>query len=293
MKYEESLKKVRNVTLAFAAAYLVLGVAMIAAQEQFRELLGYALGAAAVLYGVFRLVRYFRHHKEDLIAMDLFYGLFFLAGGACSFFYHGKVMNYLVVIFGVLLFIGALIKFQNAIDLKALEYENWWIVMILGFVSIVFAALLILRPSFVTRIYMTIAGVFMIYDSVSNIAAYVFAHIVFRRVKKGLSPNRIPKEKKQEASATDDEDVPPTAEYEPVAAAPQYGAPNTAPGQTAPQYGAPNAVPEQAVPQYDAADTAPQQFTAETQNTDPEFEADAAEAAADPAQPEAEAAEAE
>ena len=55
MQNEQLLKRVRLVTIIFAAVYILLGVFMIAFQAQFKTVLGYVLGVAAWLFGAYRL----------------------------------------------------------------------------------------------------------------------------------------------------------------------------------------------------------------------------------------------
>ena len=199
MQQEELLKKVRLVTIVFAAVYILMGIAMIAFQLQFKSVLGIVLGIAACAFGAFRLFTYFKKSRnETLIATDLFIGTVFLLLGIICLVKHSVVLDFVELVFGLMLFAGALIKIQNAIDLHHLGYQNWWIVLIFGCVSVVFSVLVILKPDFVLSIYMTIAGVFLIYDGAANLASVFFYNTVAGRIKKGLDPNPAPKPKKEE-----------------------------------------------------------------------------------------------
>lgn len=228
MQNEQLLKRVRLVTIIFAAVYILLGVFMIAFQAQFKSVLGYVLGAAACLFGAYRLFVYFKMSRHmTLIATDLFIGTVFLLLGIVCLVKHSVVLNFVEVIFGLLLFAGALVKIQNAIDMHHLGYRNWWLMLVFGLVSVVFSVLLILQPDFVLKVYMTIAGVFMIYDGAANLASVFFYNSVAGRIKKGLGPNRISEKPAQEAAAayTVPHEEAPFAEMPPASEMPQQNTP--------------------------------------------------------------------
>lgn len=204
MQHEETLKKVRNVTLVTALVCLAFGITLIGFEAPFRAVIGYVMAIAALALGVVRLIRYLRHRKEQLLATDLFAFCVFLTLGLLCAVFHDRVMDYVMIIIGALLFAGGLIKIQNAIDMKFFGYLEWWISLIPGLVSILFAIVVIWKPSVpLIEVNSLLAGVFLIYDGAASLAGLILAHRVFARIRKGQSPN--PERKRSEPEAMENQ----------------------------------------------------------------------------------------
>lgn len=185
------LKKVRNVTLIFAIAFALLGILLLLIPFGIYDFLGYLLGAVAVGFGVYRLVLYFMRKKSaSLLAVDLFSGVLLLAFGIVCFVMHARVAGYTAIVFGLLMIAGSIIKFQNAIDLFRLGLGRWWVILILGAVSVLLGILLLSRPNLPflnlkdREIFLLVSGVFLLYDSASDFASAVLFAVQKRRNRK-------------------------------------------------------------------------------------------------------------
>jgi uncharacterized membrane protein HdeD (DUF308 family) len=193
MKDESVLKTVRNVTLIFAVLYTALGIVTLLFSKQVVSVLGYLLGAGLAAFGLYRLFLYFRRKRTaQLLAYDLFAGALLIAFGVICLVYHSKVTAYIAIIFGILLLAGSIIKFQNAIDLQRIGLSHWALVLLLGLVTLGMGVLLILKPAFIGRFYLLAAGIFLVYDGISDFA------IVFLFAKRR---HQIRKEEKQREEA--------------------------------------------------------------------------------------------
>ena len=51
------------------------------------------------------------------------------------------MVDYVAIIFGILLLVGSAVEMQNAIDLKQMSAKRWWIILLLGFVSLALGVL--------------------------------------------------------------------------------------------------------------------------------------------------------
>ena len=57
----------------------------------------------------------------------------------------------------------------QAVSLCKEQYDKWWVALILGLVTIGFGALLVFRPFAAPDTVVTLIGVFLIYDGVSDL----------------------------------------------------------------------------------------------------------------------------
>ncbi len=209
MRHEPVLKKVKLITLIISAISLVLGIALIMFPEPMQEIMGFITGVAAIAVGAHRLYIYFRRQREaTILATDLFLGIVCVIAGLIFIIRRSDVSGYVVIIYGVLLVAGGIVKLQNSIDLYHIGLYRWWIVLILGCASMFCGVLLILKPQLIVPILITIAGLFLIYDGISGFFTVIFFDLTLKKVKKGIPIGR-PAPKPQAAPASGAAPVPP------------------------------------------------------------------------------------
>ena len=217
---EEVLKKIRNATLLISVFYLAAGILLIVFNSQVRDVIGYAIGAAATAIGVWRLILYAAsHRKKSLLATDLF------ALGILCLIFQAHMVDYAAIIFGILLLAGSAVEIQNAIDLRHMEARRWWIILLLGFVSLALGILLIVYPKFIQKKIIFLSGIFFTYDGATGLVAAIWSAGRFHSMKKNASSGEIEdgrkpdsgkeQEERQQDDACPDADVD-LAEYEPV-----------------------------------------------------------------------------
>lgn len=209
MKNEEILKKVRNVTVVVSAIYLALGILILLFEGQVRELYGYILGLLALVIGGYRMISFFmRQRKAELIASDLYIGVALCSVGAVCLLRHQDAVKYSSFIFGILLVAGTIIKLQNAIDLQRLKSPKWWADLILAAVSLIMALLLMLNPTFLSKNFLLTSAIFLIYDGVSGIVAFVLFNLRWHEMKLAMKadPTVYPQDAPQDNEAASDKD---------------------------------------------------------------------------------------
>ena len=216
---EEVLKKIRNATLLVSVFYLAAGILLIVFNSQVRDVIGYAIGAAATAIGVWRLILYAAsHRKKSLLATDLFAGCVLIVLGILCVIFQAHMVDYAAIIFGILLFAGSAVEIQNAIDLRHMEARRWWIILLLGFVSLALGILLIVYPKFIQKKIIFLSGIFFTYDGATGLVAAIWSAGRFHAMKKNASSGEIEDGRKPDSGKEQEErhaDVD-LAEYEPV-----------------------------------------------------------------------------
>ncbi len=207
---QEALKKVRNLTYITSGIFVAVGLALIIAPVQMNSVLGFLLGAIAFALGIYRLVVYFRHQRlETVIATDLFFGVLLSMVGFFCLIYHSQVLTYVTLIFGACLIFGGAVKIQNAMILQRMGHMVWWLPLIGGMVSFIFAVLVTLNPAFIANIFLSLAGVFILYDGLSSLGSVVMWEVFQKQLSKGKTtgwghppvPGEEPETKEPKASA--------------------------------------------------------------------------------------------
>ncbi len=165
--------------LVTAIVAIVLGIVFVADPNGSGDAVCKVAGVAMIVLAAAMLIRYFTSAQlfpENLIfsAVLLLLGIFFIAKS-------GVVMTVLGLFFGIFLVIDGASKIRDGIDAAKAKMQGWWIWFILALLTIVLGILVMFGES-----VMTLLGVSLIVDGVSDIVTTLWLSAGVRRVKKEI-----------------------------------------------------------------------------------------------------------
>ena len=114
-------------------------------------LVGRALGIAMIVFGCIKLVGYF---SRDLYRLAFQYDLEF---------------GILLIALGISIFADGLFKVQIALDSKEFGIAEWWLILILAFITGFVGLLLVFRPAESARILTGLLGVSLLAEGILNL----------------------------------------------------------------------------------------------------------------------------
>lgn len=163
--------------LVTAIVAIVLGIVFVADPNGSGDAVCKVAGVAMIVLAAAMLIRYFTSAQlfpENLIfsAVLLLLGIFFIAKS-------GVVMTVLGLFFGIFLVIDGASKVRDGIDAAKAKMQGWWIWFILALLTIVLGVLVMFGES-----VMTLLGVSLIVDGVSDIVTTLWLSAGVRKVKK-------------------------------------------------------------------------------------------------------------
>lgn len=127
--------------------FCVVGVLFIALPERSVLVIGRALGAAMVVFGIIKLVGYF---SRDLFRLafqyDLEFGVLLIALGVISLLRTDGVMDFISIALGVSILADGLFKIQISLDSRRFGIRDWWLILVLAAAAGTTGLLLIFRP---------------------------------------------------------------------------------------------------------------------------------------------------
>ncbi len=188
-------KKVKNMQTEFIvlnAALIVLGILMIAFSSTFNEIICMAIGIGLCLWGVMRVIAYFRLHKQEVFGSFglvqgcamIGFGIYFLVNP--KFF--GSIIG---IALAIVLLITAVTKFQYAFDLLKLESPYWWIQFIAAGLIAVCGILAITKPFGLANIIMVFIGISLIASSLWDIITVLrISNILKNGIKQAKKKSR-------------------------------------------------------------------------------------------------------
>lgn len=165
--------------LVTAIVAIVLGIVFVADPNGSGDAVCKVAGVAMLVLAAAMLIRYFTSAQlfpENLIfsAVLLLLGIFFIAKS-------GVVMTVLGLFFGIFLVIDGASKIRDGIDAAKAKMQGWWIWFILALLTIVLGILVMFGES-----VMTLLGVSLIVDGVSDIVTTLWLSAGVRKVKKEI-----------------------------------------------------------------------------------------------------------
>lgn len=165
--------------LITAIVAIVLGIVFVADPNGSGDAVCKVAGVAMIVLAAAMLIRYFTSAQlfpENLIfsAVLLLLGIFFIAKS-------GVVMTVLGLFFGIFLVIDGASKIRDGIDAAKAKMQGWWIWFILALLTIVLGVLVMFGES-----VMTLLGVSLIVDGVSDIVTTLWLSAGVRKVKKEI-----------------------------------------------------------------------------------------------------------
>lgn len=165
--------------LVTAIVAIVLGIVFVADPNGSGDAVCKVAGVAMIVLAAAMLIRYFSSAQlfpENLIfsAVLLLLGIFFIAKS-------GVVMTVLGLFFGIFLVIDGASKIRDGIDAAKAKIQGWWIWFILALLTIVLGVLVMFGES-----VMTLLGVSLIVDGVSDIVTTLWLSAGVRKVKKEI-----------------------------------------------------------------------------------------------------------
>lgn len=147
MNIKKKIKGIRIELLIVSAALFALGLFLVIFPRMSQDIICRAIGIALCVWGVLRLITYFRVSREEVFSsFGLVQGVSLLAAGV--FF----VMNprALAVFFGaaisVIIIIDGILKLQYGIEFYHMHSQRWWIDIIGSAIMVILGIVAFFNP---------------------------------------------------------------------------------------------------------------------------------------------------
>lgn len=153
------LKNVKIGSIVLSLAMVGIGAVIMIRPEFSAVTLCYLLGAVILITGIVKIIRYFTHDLFDLaFQFDLALGILGIAFGMVLLIHPAILMQVLPVALGIFILAESAFTFQTAHEAKRFGLEQWWLILVAGILSGVFAILLIAAPFEAASALMSILG---------------------------------------------------------------------------------------------------------------------------------------
>jgi len=176
---------IRSVKAAFAAAsaaFMVVGLCLLAAPWVSAETVCIVLGVLSVIYGIVKLLGYFSNDLYRLaFQFDLAVGLLSIAVGALLIFRRDSVLMFLPTVIGVFILVDSILRFQTSIDAKYFGMRKWWAILAISCAGAALGVTLLLHPFESGRAMIRLMGLTLVIDGAENLVTCLYTVKVPRR----------------------------------------------------------------------------------------------------------------
>lgn len=166
----ETLKKLKANYIVEALVMIAIGAVLIFWTEASLIIMARALAVLLVFAGVVFVISYFFHKDKSIVMSGGFaMGIIIAAIGVWIFLKPDTFTDFIPKLFGVFILISGLMNLAQTISLVSYRYSLWWISLILAVGTIGMGAFLLFNPKDAKEIAVTIIGIFLVYDGLTNL----------------------------------------------------------------------------------------------------------------------------
>ena len=177
-------QRFRNQTLFRAAATIVAGLVMVIFPSMTQSTIAYVLSIVLVLFGLFRLLRYF--HKTDRDGdgdleygspVDFVVGVVFivLAGLVAKMF-----ISIIPLVFGIFILICGVLKLEQGIALLRVKSNKAKPVMIIAAVTVAIGLFAAFNPFSAGRVLIVIIGAGLLFSGITDLVTAGFVSKIMK-----------------------------------------------------------------------------------------------------------------
>lgn len=164
--YFKNLKA--NYTLS-AAICVLIGLVLIIWPGTSTQIVCMALGGVLLLYGLVQIVLYLFVKERTLYLQGmLVLGIVFSVMGIWILLRPEYIIAAVPMIIGMIIVIHGIHNAAQAMELKKMGYEKWWMALLFGVLTIAFGGVLIYNPFSVVNTVVRVIGGFLVYDGLSD-----------------------------------------------------------------------------------------------------------------------------
>ena len=166
MNYIKSLKV--NYSLS-AVICVILGIVLLVWPGQSTQVVCMVLGIVLAGFGLIQIILYLATKEKTMISHSMMMlGVVLAVIGGWIVLKPETIIKAVPMIVGILIVIHGLHNAVQAIDLKKMQYDNWWVALLLSLLTVALGVVLICNPFTIVDTVVRIIGAFLVYDGLSD-----------------------------------------------------------------------------------------------------------------------------
>ncbi len=166
MNYIKSLKV--NYSLS-AVICVILGIVLLVWPGQSTQVVCMVLGIVLGGFGLIQIILYLATKEKTMVSHSMMMlGVVLAVIGGWIALKPETIIKAVPMIVGILIVIHGFHNAVQAIDLKKMQYDNWWVALLLSLLTVALGVVLICNPFTIVDTVVRIIGAFLVYDGLSD-----------------------------------------------------------------------------------------------------------------------------
>lgn len=189
-----------NIGIVLLGGFLVIFPSLSAA------IISYILGFILSVWGVFKIIEYFRIRNEFFGSFSLVQGCVLLGFGIYILIQPGFLSSIISIVLNMILFIGAILKLQYTLEFARLKSKGWLIQAIGAVIVIALSIIAFLNPFGAANFLMIFIGISLIFDGIWDLVTMIYITKFFKNIEKSIENIARNDEDYVDAEYSDNED---------------------------------------------------------------------------------------
>ena len=168
------IKKIRGIKIELiiiSIALFVLGLFLTIFPEVSQIIICRAVG---IVWGVLRLMTYFRMSREDVfVSFGLVQGISLLAFGIFFVMRPEAIAVFFGTAIAIIIIIDGILKLQYAIEFYHMEAQRWWIEAIVAALMVVMGVVALFNPFGSSTVLMMFVGIVLMVEGLSDLISII------------------------------------------------------------------------------------------------------------------------
>lgn len=162
----ETFRSIRFHLLLAALGYIAVGAVMLFIPDKFLAVVCYVIGALLIAYGIIGMLMCWKDRTIRIV--KIFIGILAIAVGIFVIAQPKAFSAVLPIIFGLILLLDGVLNLRHGIGLKKFGDPGYLTVIIIGVITVLFSAVILMHPYGTARFTLRLIGIALIYSGISD-----------------------------------------------------------------------------------------------------------------------------
>ncbi|MCI9140308.1 MAG: hypothetical protein HFI78_11555 [Lachnospiraceae bacterium] len=209
------MKKIRKSFIFTSLLYMALGIVLLVWPDISLNVVCFSFGVVTLLYGVVKLFMYVANRSDGgfFYQIHLVVGVIAIALGVFFLMRPDIIISIFPIMIGLFIIFHSIVKVQGAFELRKVEYDKWWGILVAAIVTAGLGIIIVRNPFATVEAMVMAVGIILILDSLLNIASTIFASYIVKKYTKMVNEVFYPDYNYSKDSRADEEKESVTVDY--------------------------------------------------------------------------------
>lgn len=170
----KKIKRIKRELIIVAAALIGLGILMIVFPTVSGIILCKGIGVALCVWGVLRLISYYKIMKNEVLgSFGLVQGVILVGFGAFFVINPEAIAMFINTAIAIVIVVDGVLKLQYAVDFHNMNVSTWWVELAAAVIMVILGVVALINPFSTITVLMIFMGVVLVIEGVWDLVAII------------------------------------------------------------------------------------------------------------------------